>query len=127
MATSISTCRSRRHPIIGKDSIILIFVSDNHCQPPCIPFGAHVINPPRRIDIGTTMEFACDEQMNGRPTNRTCLLSKQWSGEQIDCTGIDRKLNKVLHSSHVYNFTTTCPSTICRIGHVACEKWGELW
>ncbi|XP_052221527.1 complement receptor type 2-like [Dreissena polymorpha] len=61
--------------------------ADNHCQPPCIPFGAHVINPPRRIDIGTTMEFACDEQMNGRPTNRTCLLSKQWSGEQIDCTG----------------------------------------
>ncbi|KAH3801085.1 complement C2-like [Dreissena polymorpha] len=63
--------------------------ADDHCRPPCIPFGAHVINPPRRIDIGTTIEFACDEKMNGRSPNRTCLSSKQWSGEHehIDCTG----------------------------------------
>ncbi|KAH3795729.1 hypothetical protein DPMN_149288 [Dreissena polymorpha] len=60
---------------------------DDFCQPPCVQLGSRIVDSPRRIEIGTTIEFACDQMVYGGSTNRTCLFNKQWSNEPIDCTG----------------------------------------
>ncbi|XP_052219499.1 complement factor B-like isoform X2 [Dreissena polymorpha] len=60
---------------------------DDYCQPPCVPFGARVVDPPKRIHIGTTIEFSCNDRLYGGSTNRTCLFNKQWSDGPIDCSG----------------------------------------